>query len=230
MKNKFALLFLMTLIISCSDNSKYSGTWYNNSNFCDSLSIYKGEDKLVVEYIGGKFPAEVKDGYLEIYGQETSKASLGQENEILIDGIVFSKKLSERNIELNGEWKIHECTEKYEWSNISIKNDTISIAYGSPLEIVGTIKTTSSDTIAINYEYGAGSISMMEIVDKQQEKIDYKKPIAYIVPKSKNHFHFVWNGISIEEQKEKWLDYLDDELYWGEKAESFDYEIIFIKE
>lgn len=230
MKNTFTILILAFLLSSCSENSKFIGTWYNNSNSCDSLFISKGEDKLVAEYFGSKFPAEVKNGYLEIYGKETLKASLGKQDELLIDGMICSKKTSDNDFSLNGDWKIYECDTKFNWSNISIENDTISVIYGPPIEIIGTLNRISKDSIAVNYEYGAGTISMSKIIDELRDKIDYDKPIAYILPKSKSHFTIEWIGVTIKNQKEKWLERLDDDLYWGEKANDFEYKITFIKE
>lgn len=228
MNNILKLLILFVSLSSCSPNSKYSGTWYNNANYCDSIMISSGENKMVVEYFNLKYPAEEKNGYLEIYDEETLKIALGQKDELLIKGTVFSKQSNEIN--LNGTWKIFECAEKFEWSGIVVENDTVTISYGAPLEIVGTLKEVSKDTIAITYAYGAGTISMMNIVDGLKEKIVYDDPIAFIIPKSKNHFHFIWKGISIKGQKGKWLNHLDDYIYWGEKAEDFEYNILFARE
>src|SRR5690606_33557640 len=167
-------------------------------------------------------------GYLEIYSEKTLKGALGDEDELLIKGIVFAKKPKDFN--LNGEWKIFECSEKFEWSGLSVENDTVTISYGAPIQIIATANKIHNDTIALKYQYGAGTISMMNIVDEVREKIDYEKPIGYIIPKSKNHFNFIWNGVTIKGQEEKWLSYLDDDVYWGEKAQDFEYNIIFARE
>jgi len=230
MKKIFTFFIIFSFLTSCSNKSKFIGTWYNNSNFCDSLSISKGENNLVAEYFGFKFPAEVNDGYLEIFGEEITKVSLGKKDELLINGTVYSKKIIDENLLLDGDWKIHECTKKYEWSKISLTKDTIVISYGSPIEIIGTIKRLSIDTIAVNYEYVASTIHMSKLIDELEDKINYDKPIAYILPISKNHFSFKWLGITLKNEKEKYLDKLDDDLYWGEKANDFEYKLIFIKE
>lgn len=56
MKKYLSILLLALLIVSCSQNSQFNGTWYNNSNYCDSLVIYKGETKMIVEYDNSKYP------------------------------------------------------------------------------------------------------------------------------------------------------------------------------
>lgn len=230
MKNKITFLIIFSLLVSCSENSKFTGTWYSNSNICDSLKISKGENNLVVEYFDLKFPAEIKNGYLEIYGEEITKVSLGEKEELLINGSVYSKKISDKIILLDGDWKIHECTTRYEWSNISIIKDTVLISYGAPIEIIGKISQITVDTFAVNYEYAGGTIHMSKLIDELEDKINYDKPIAYILPISKNHFSFKWLGITLKNEKEKYLDKLDDDLYWGEKANDFEHKLIFIKE
>ncbi len=231
MKNIFIILILAGLLASCSKNTIFVGTWFNNSNYCDSLSISESGNKLVVEYLGSKLSSEVNDEQLEIqHGKEKIIASLEKQDELLINGVTYSKKTNDGNLSLNGDWKIYECDEKYEWSNISIKDDTIRIVYGSPVEIIGTLNKNSNGLIEVKYEYGVGTISMSQIIDEFRDKIDYEKPIAYISQESKNHFVMEWKGVTIKNQKEKWLESLGDSLYWGEKANDAGYKITFIKE
>lgn len=230
MKNIIKIITLLLLSTNFCTSQNFIGTWYNNSNPCDSLVITKNESKFKAEYLNSNFSANINEGFLEIYASETIKVSSLKESELLINKVTYSKKISNDVFSLNGEWKIFECEKKYEYgASIEIKENEIIIPFGSPVTIYGKLERISLDTFSVKFDYTDATPSFYQVAGSL-ENIDVEKPIAFIIFKSKNHINLVWKGISIKGLDKKWLDNLSDDGYWGENAVNNDNIITYIRE
>jgi hypothetical protein len=70
---------------------------------------------------------------------------------------------------------------------------------------------------------------MLNMIGETEPKINTELPIAYLIPKTQNHLEFKWLGVTLNDGQ-KWLNLLDDEVYWGKRAQEFGYNITFLKE
>lgn len=230
MKGLISLLLIVILSLFFTEKPKYAGTWYNDSNFCDSLVVTKNKDKLVAAFSGRKYPAEVKDGHLEIYSKKLLRGSITSEDELEIAGKTYSKAVSDYGFSIEGNWNIFECSKQIEYgAYLSIEGDEITIRYGSPVTIYGKLDRTKKGIIPVTFDYTDASPSFYRVAG-DLDRIDKDKPIAYIVLKSKNHFNFIWEGITLKGKDRKWLHSLDDDSQWGANAVLNNNVITYIRE
>lgn len=229
-KDTFAILVLAVLFTACSNHSPFNGTWYNNTNPCDSLQVTDDGGALMATYMGTSFAVELKEGSLKLLGEEIYTGTLDSKDELSINSMTYAKKGIDEKATLDGDWKIYECDEKINLSNISIKKDQMTIAYGSPIEIIGKTKRISKDSIVVMFESVSGSISMSKIIEEMNSKIDAEAPIAYLLPTTNNHATFTWKGITLKNEKAPWLSDLSDDIYWGRHATDANYVISIVKE
>ena len=84
---KLILLFIpLMLLSSCgTDLTDFSGFWVEKERENDRVIIKKNGENYLVENHGKKYPAQIKDGLLEVSAELPMKATI-DENDILIIG------------------------------------------------------------------------------------------------------------------------------------------------
>lgn len=83
---KLFLLFIPLMLLSCgTDLTDFSGFWVEKERENDRVIIKKNGDNYIVENNGKKYPAQIKDGLLEVSAELPIKATI-DENDILIIG------------------------------------------------------------------------------------------------------------------------------------------------
>ena len=183
MKCKFFTIFflcsIISISISCESQISFSGSWLNSKDACDEIIISSSGKSFVFERNDRQFPAKVLDDILEIYagGLIPVRANINSNNQLILQDEVYDKSESQDEGGLNCTWRVFD-EGSFRRASLTFENDTVSIYYGSPVEIIGTFKNSDNQKFEIFYSYEAGSISFGKIAEELSSYIKSEFPIA----------------------------------------------------
>lgn len=89
MKNTVILILTLTLFSCGVDHTDFSGDWIEKKEEKDRILIKKNADNYIVENKNRKFPAQLKDGLLEISDEIPIKATIDENDNLIINGYEY---------------------------------------------------------------------------------------------------------------------------------------------
>lgn len=106
MIKKFTFGIITMMLISCGvDHTDFSGDWIDKKNESDRMIITKNGDNYIVESRNKKFPAQIKDGLLEISTELPSKATIDANDILIIAGNEYIRFEKSKLYSFVGKWE-----------------------------------------------------------------------------------------------------------------------------
>ena len=106
MIKKFTFGIITLLLISCRiDHTDFSGDWIDKKNEQITIIIKKNGDNYIVENRGKKYPAQIKDGLLEISAELPMKATIDENDELIVAGQEYIRIEKSKVYKFIGNWK-----------------------------------------------------------------------------------------------------------------------------
>lgn len=100
------LVFSTILLTSCGiDHTDFSGNWIDKKNERDRMIIKKNGDNYIVENRGKKYPAQIKDGLLEISTELPIKATIDDNDILIISGKEYIRFKKSNRFPFVGKWE-----------------------------------------------------------------------------------------------------------------------------
>jgi len=128
MIKKITFGIITLFLVSCGvDHTDFSGDWIDKTNESDRMVIKKNGDNYIVENRDKKYPAQIKEGLLEISTELPLKATIDENDILIINGSEYIRIEKATKPKLIGQWKndseYSSCTLSIEIS----KNDRVKI-------------------------------------------------------------------------------------------------------
>lgn len=153
------LVFSTILLASCGiDHTDFSGDWIEKENENDRMIIKKNGDNYLVENRGKKYAAQIKDGLLEISSELPIKATIDENDNLIVSGEEYIRVEKSILNKYFGYWDRIEG-EPYSGMHVSITND------GNNIKI---------DVIIEDEEYGVLPTEYRNVKYKNKE-LTFKK-------------------------------------------------------
>ena len=133
------LLFVLTIILlsSCGiDHTDFSGDWIEKTEENDRMNIKKNGDNYLVENRGKKYPAQIKDGLLEISSELPMKATIDEYDNLIVSGEEYIRVEKSLLNNFFGEWDAYDCSGVSRTIVIKKEGNDILISTISGWEIV----------------------------------------------------------------------------------------------
>jgi hypothetical protein len=101
------IIVLLTAIIftSCGNNINFTGRWVEKKKENEIIIINKNRNRYIVEYRGNKYPAQIRDGLLEISAELPIKATIDENDVLIIGGDEFVRYENSYKYKYSGLWK-----------------------------------------------------------------------------------------------------------------------------
>lgn len=129
---KLFLILIPLIFISCGvDHTDFSGDWIDKKNESDRMVIKKNGDNYIVENRNKKYPAQIKDGLLEISAELPIKATIDDNDNLIVSGSEYVRFENSDLLKFIGKWKTENC---YDCEELNIEynkeDNSFSIKYG----------------------------------------------------------------------------------------------------
>lgn len=106
MIKKFICGIITLLFVSCGvDHTDFSGDWIDKKNENDRMIIKKNGDNYIVENRDKKYPAQIKEGLLEISTELPLKATIDDNDILIINGSEYIRFEKATKPKFIGLWK-----------------------------------------------------------------------------------------------------------------------------
>lgn len=106
MIKKFTYGIITLLLVSCGvDHTDFSGDWIDKKNESDRMIIKRNGDNYIVENNEKKYPAQVKEGLLEISTELPIKATIDENDILIINGAEYIRIKKATKPKFTGNWK-----------------------------------------------------------------------------------------------------------------------------
>jgi hypothetical protein len=129
MRRKLLLGLITIIITSCgADHTDFSGDWIEKKNENDRMIIKKNGDNYIVNNRGKKYPAQIKDGLLEISTEVPIKATIDDSDNLIVSGNEYIRIEKSKLNDYLGEWVASECSGVSRTINIRKENNNIFIS------------------------------------------------------------------------------------------------------
>lgn len=107
---KFSILILMMFFYSCGvDHTDFSGDWIDKKSEKDRMTINKNGDNYIVENNGKKYPAQLINGLLEISSELPIKATIDEQDNLIISGQEYIRIEKSEYLKYIGTWVTEDC-------------------------------------------------------------------------------------------------------------------------
>ena len=137
MRQKLLLGLFAIILISCgTDHTDFSGDWIEKEKENDRMIIKKNGDNYLVENRGKKYPAQIKDGLLEISAELPIKATIDEADNLIVAGNEYIRIEKSSLNKYFGKWVASECSGVSRTINILNENNNISISTLDGWEII----------------------------------------------------------------------------------------------
>lgn len=135
------IIFIITsfIFISCGvDHADFSGKWVEKKQENEMVTISKNGKNYLVEIEDKKFPAQVKDELLEISTQIPVKATIDDNDHLIIAGDEYIRIENSKKRKFMGNWKVknHDSSKPSECYFLTFDLN-IDIDENNKLEIYG---------------------------------------------------------------------------------------------
>lgn len=113
MIKKFTFVIITLIFVSCGiDHTDFSGDWIDKKNERDRMIIKKNGDNYIVESREKKYPAQIKDGLLEISAELPIKATIDENENLIIAGNEYIRYKNSVKPKFVGNWKLKKFETK----------------------------------------------------------------------------------------------------------------------
>ena len=127
MKQKLLLGFIALFLSSCGvDHTDFSGDWVDKKSERDRMIIKKNGDNYIVENRSKKYPAQIKDGLLEISAELPIKATIDENDILIVAGKEYYRFEKALKPKFAGIWH-KENDEKTEYKIIYNEKGSLSV-------------------------------------------------------------------------------------------------------
>ncbi|WP_417861505.1 hypothetical protein [Winogradskyella sediminis] len=196
-------VFTLILISCSSDNSDFIGIWINKKNENEKLIIEKNGENYIVSNGEKKYPAQVKEGLLEISADLPLKATIYDKNNLIINGIEYLrfKKPKEYIIIKSKDTKAQEKFGKIFFKSLK-SNDfeefknyfpepPIDFYYNGEIKVSLTEKNISQIILGMEYSFREiSNIVISQNLEIDEIKVDnssYKQSDIALIVKNKKY-------------------------------------------
>lgn len=119
MKRKLLYGLITLILTSCGvDHTDFSGDWIDKKNEQDRLIIKKNGDNYIVQNGDKKYPAQIKDGLLEISSELPIKATIDDNDYLIVGGEEYVRLENSIKYKLVGLWEFEKGNYSYQEKRI----------------------------------------------------------------------------------------------------------------